>query len=80
MSWTPDLPADRESNPKQIDEKGDRSCDNTGRAGSTKTKYKNSIDASIEHNTSVTHLVNKTVTQTGQDRNRSTPTIPQESY
>lgn len=68
MSWTPDLPPDRESNARQIDEK-DGNIDTTGRAGSTKTKYKNSIDAenaSMEHNNSITHLVNnKTAPHTG---------------
>ena len=61
MSWTPGLPDDRESDSKKVDEK-DRSCDNTARAGSTKTKYKNSIDVSYDHNNSIVHLLNnKTV-------------------
>ena len=62
MSWTPDLPPDRESNARQIDEK-DANIDTTGRAGSTKTKYKNSIDASMEHNNSITALVNNKTAQ-----------------
>lgn len=59
MSWTPDLPDDQEADANGIGER-DRDDDPTGRAESTKAKYKNSIDASIEHNNSISHLVGKT--------------------